>query len=48
METFNSGHKVAVLHAKTTNEGRHRYRLLILKLITLFCLHKATGEVWDT
>ena len=36
METINSGHNVAVLHAKTANEGWDPERLLILELITLF------------
>ena len=47
IETFNSGPKVAVLHAKATNEGWDPWRLEILVLITLFCMHKTTGEVWD-
>ena len=47
METFNSGPKVAVYHAKATNEGWGAWRLQILLLITLFCMHTTTGEVWD-
>ena len=47
METSNSGAKVAVLNVKTTNEDWESLRLLILILITLFCMHKATGKVWD-
>ena len=47
MDTSNSGPKVAVLHSKTTNEGWDPWRLVILMLITLFCMHKTTGEVWD-
>ena len=47
IETCNSSPKVAVLHAKTANEGSDTKRLVILMLITLFCMHKTTGEVWD-
>ena len=47
IETCNSGPKVAVLHAKTTDEGWDPLRLVILMLITLFCMHNMTGEVWD-
>ena len=47
IETCNSGSKVAVLHTKTTNEGCDKWRLVILMLFTLFCMHKTTGEVWD-
>ena len=37
-----------VLHAKTTDKGWDPWRLVILVLITLFCMHKPTGEVWDS
>ena len=47
IETCNSGPKVAVLNAKATNESWDPERLVILMLITLFCMHKTTGEVWD-
>ena len=47
IETCNSDPKVAVLHAKISDESWDLYRLLILVLITLFCMHKTTGEVWD-
>ena len=47
IETCNSGPKVAVLIAKTANEGWDPYRLVILMLITLFFMHKSTSEVWD-
>ena len=47
IETCNSDPKVAVLLAKSTDEGRDPKRLAILLLITLFCMHKMTGEVWD-
>ena len=43
IETCNSGPKVSVLHAKTTDEGWAPWRLVILVLITLFCMHKTTG-----
>ena len=46
-ETCNSAPKAAILHAKTTDKGRDPSRLVILMLITLFCMHKMTGEVWD-
>ena len=47
IETCNSGPKVAVLHAKTTDEGWDPWRLVILMLIALFHMHKTTAEVWD-
>ena len=47
IETCYSDPKLAVLHAKTTDEGWNPLRLVILVLITLFCFHKITGEVWD-
>ena len=47
IETGNSDPKVAVLLIKIPDEGWDPYRLVILMLITLFCMHKATGEVWD-
>ena len=47
IETCNSDPKVAVLHAKTTDESWDPLTLVILMLITLFCTHKTTGEVWD-
>ena len=42
-----AGPKVAVLQAETSDKGRDPYRLVILMLITLFCMPKMTGEVWD-
>ena len=47
IETCNSDPKVAVLHAKTTDEGWDQWRLVFLVLITLFCMHKTTGDIWD-
>ena len=47
IETCYSGPKVAVLHAKTTDEGWAIRRLGILVLGTLFCMQKSTDEVWD-
>ena len=47
IEKCNSDPKDAVLHAKITEEGWYPLRLVILMLITLFCMHKTTGEVWD-
>ena len=44
IETFNSDPKVDVLHAKPTDQG---WDQVFLMLITLFCMHKSTGEVWD-
>ena len=32
---------------KTTDDGWDQWRLVILVLITLFCMHDMTGEVWD-
>ena len=46
IETCNSGPKVAVLHAKATNEGWGPYRLVFLMLKSLFCMHKTTDESW--
>ena len=40
LETCYSGPKVAVLHAKNTHEGWDHWRLVILMLRTLFCMHK--------
>ena len=47
IEICYSGPIVAVLHAKTTDEGWDLQRLVNLMLIMMFCLHKVTGEVWD-
>ena len=47
IETCYSGPKVAVLHAKATDEGWDPERLVILVLGTLFCRHKITSVVWD-
>ena len=47
IDTCNSGPKVAVLHAETTDEGWDPSRLVILILSTLFSMHKSTGEVWE-
>ena len=46
IETCNTGPKLTLLHAKTTDEGWNRWRLVILMLITLLCMHKTTGEDW--
>ena len=40
IEICYSGSKVAVLHAKTTDEGWDPWKLVILMLITLFCMQK--------
>ena len=45
--TFNSGPKVAVLHAKTTNEGWVASRLVSVMLKFLFSMHETTDEGWD-
>ena len=45
IERCYSDPEVAVLNAKTTGEGWNQYRLFVLVLRTLFCMHKATGEV---
>ena len=47
IDTFNSSAKVAVLHAKTTDEGWVPERLVFLRKITLFCMYKSTGEFLD-
>ena len=47
IETCISGPKVAVLHAKATNEGRDQYTLVILVLKSLLWVQKTIGEVWD-
>ena len=46
IETCNSAPKVYVLHAKTTDKGWDPKTQVILLLITLYCMHKMTGEVW--
>ena len=43
IETINSGHNVAVVMHKTTDEGWDPERLAILVLKSAFCI----GEVWD-
>ena len=45
IETCNSVPKVNVLHAKTTDKGWGPERLVTLVLITVFCMHKVTGDV---
>ena len=48
IETCYSGPEVAVLHEeKNTDEGCNPERLVILVIITLFCMHKTTGDVWE-
>ena len=32
---------------KTTDEGWDPWRLEILVLIALFCIHEMIGEIWD-
>ena len=45
IETSYSDPNVAVLHAKTTGEVWDPWKLVILVLITLFCMLKTTGDV---
>ena len=46
IQTYKSGPKVTVLHEKKkTYEGWNPYRLVILVQITLFFMHKTTGNV---
>ena len=47
IQTCNSAPKVAVLHAKTRDKGWDPYGQVILVLITLYCMHKMTGDIWD-
>ena len=47
IETCNSSPKVAVLNEKTTDKGWDPERQVILVLITMYCMHKTTGDVWD-
>ena len=47
LETCKSGPNVAVLRAKTTDEGWDPQRLVFLMLSTLLYMHKMTGHVWD-
>ena len=46
METCYSGPKVAVLLPKNADEGCDPSRLVFLRLITLFFIHKMAGEFW--
>ena len=48
IEICYSGPKVAVLHAKTTDEGWDTQRLVIQELKLLFSMHKTTCFVWDS
>ena len=47
IEISYSSPKVAVLNAKTTDKGWDPERQVILVLITMYCMHKTTGDVWD-
>ena len=47
IDTCNSAPKFTVLHAKTTDEGKDPLRQVFLVLITLYCMNKTTGDVWD-
>ena len=47
IEICYSSPKVAVLNAKTTDKGWDLERQVILVLITVYCMHKTTGDVWD-
>ena len=47
IEICNSSQKDVVLHPKTTDECWDPKKLVILMLITMFCMHKTTGEVWE-
>ena len=47
IEICYSSPKVAVLIAKTTDKGWDPERQVILVLITMYCMHKTTGDVWD-
>ena len=47
IESCNSAPNVAVMDAKTTDEGWNPYRLFFLVLRTLLCVLKPTDEVWD-
>ena len=48
IETRYSGLEGAVLHGKPTGSVWDPQRLVILVLKSLFCMHKTTGEGWDT
>ena len=45
-QTCKSGHKVAVLHEKNTDEVFDPQRLVILVLKALFYMHRTTGDGW--
>ena len=48
IETSNSGGHQAVLHAQNDRWGLGPIETSnSVMLITLFCMHKTTGEVWD-
>ena len=46
IDTCYSGAKVALLLPITTDEGWDQSKLVILRIITLFCIHKTAGEFW--
>ena len=49
MQTYKSGPKVTVLHEKNTQMRAGTYiDLSVLVQITLFCMHKTTGNVWES
>ena len=47
MESSNSGANHAVLHARNDRCGLGPVETFNSGAITLFCMHKMTGEVWD-
>ena len=47
IEICYSSPKVTVLNAKTTDKGWDPERQVILVLITMYCMRKTTGDVWD-
>ena len=47
IEICYSGPKVAVLNARNTDKGWDPQRQVILVLITLYYMHKTTGDVWN-
>ena len=47
IETCYSGPEIAVLHSESTGGVLDPQSVVILSLMSLFCMHKTTGEGWN-